>query len=214
MPRTATQKFLEFDQIREGVVILKNKALRGILMVSSLNFALMPQEERDAIVYLFQDFLNSLDFSIEIYVQSRKLNITGYIDKLKELEKKQENELLQAQTTSYRQFIEQMVSEGTIMTKNFYIVVPFTLLEVEGPVKEKKFGRKPKIPKMTEERFQRVKTQLWQRMEFVALGLKRCGLRAVPLTTPELIELWWAFHHPKQAEVGYFPEIPPELLQR
>lgn len=211
---TATQQFIEFDQIREGVLILKNKALRGVLMVSSLNFALKPEEEKDAIIYLFQDFLNSLDFPLQIYVQSRKLNITGYLDKLKELEKKQKNELLQAQTNSYRKFIENMVSEGTIMTKHFYVIVPFTILEAEGPVKEKKFGRKPKIPTLTEERFQRCKTQLWQRMEFVALGLKRCGLRAVPLTTPELIELFWALHHPKEAEVGYFPEIPPELLQR
>ena len=214
MIKSATQQFLEFDQIREGILILKNKALRGVLMVSSLNFALKPEEEKDAIIYLFQDFLNSLDFPLEIYIQSRKLNITGYIDKLKELEQKQTEELLQAQTISYRQFIETMVKEGTIMTKNFYVVVPFTITEIEGKSRKEKFPRKPKIPTLTEERFQRCKTQLWQRMEFIALGLKRCGLQAMPLTTPELIELFWALHHPKEAEVGYFPEIPPELLQQ
>lgn len=211
---SATQQFIEFDQIREGILILKNKGLRGVLMVSSLNFALKKEEEKDAIIYIFQDFLNSLDFPLEIYIQSRKLNITGYLDKLRELEEKQKNELLQAQTSSYRQFIEDMVKEGTIMTKSFYVIVPFSILEIEGPVKEKKFGRKPKIPILTEENFQRCKTQLWQRMEFVALGLKRCGLRAFPLTTPELIELFWALHHPQEAEVGYYPEIPPELLQQ
>lgn len=214
MPKSATQQFIEFDQIREGILILRNKALRGILMVSSLNFALLPEEERDAIVYLFQEFLNSLDFPLEIYIQSRRLNITGYLDKLKELEQKQTNELLQAQTGSYRRFIEDMVEQGTIMTKNFYVVVPFTILEAEGPVKESKIGRKPKIPTLTEEGFQRCKTQLWQRMEFVALGLKRCNLRAIPLTTPEIIEFLWSLYHPKEAEVGYFPEIPPELLQQ
>lgn len=211
---SATQQFIEFDQIREGILILKNKGLRGVLMVSSLNFALKKEEEKDAIIYIFQDFLNSLDFPLEIYIQSRKLNITGYLDKLRELEEKQKNELLQAQTSSYRQFIEDMVKEGTIMTKSFYVIVPFSILEIEGPVKEKKFGGKPKIPILTEENFQRCKTQLWQRMEFVALGLKRCGLRAFPLTTPELIELFWALHHPQEAEVGYYPEIPPELLQQ
>ncbi len=206
MPKAATQQFLEFDQIREGVIILRNKGLRGVLMVSSLNFALKPQEEKDALIYLFQDFLNSLDFALEIYVQSRKLNITGYIDKLKTLEEKQENELLKTQTVSYRQFIEQLVSEGTIMTKNFYCVVPFALVEMGIS------GGKKAISQLTEETFQRAKTQLWQRMEFVALGLKRMGLRAIPLTTPELIELFWALHHPEEAEVGYFPEVPPELL--
>jgi hypothetical protein len=211
--KAATQQFIEFDQIREGIIILKNKGLRGVLMVSSLNFALKPQEEKDALIYLFQDFLNSLDFSIQIYIQSRKLNMTGYIDRLKKLEEKQTNELLKAQTSSYRQFIEQLVFGGTIMTKNFYVIVPFSPLEITAPTKKGIFGKKPRLPILTEEVFQRAKTQLWQRMEFVALGLKRLGLRAIPLTTPELIELFWALHHPKEAEVGYFPEVPPELLE-
>jgi hypothetical protein len=214
MPKSTTQQFIEFDRIREGILILKNKALRGILMVSSLNFALKPEDEKDAIIYLFQDFLNSLDFPLQIYIQSRKLNITGYLEKLKKIEEKQPNELLQAQTIGYRQFIESLVRDGTIMTKNFYVILPFTLSEIKGRVDQKRFGRKPEIPTLTEENFQRCKTQLWQRMEFVALGLKRCGLQVIPLTTPELIELFWSLHHPKEAEVGYFPEIPPELLQQ
>ena len=208
MPISATQQFLQFDQIREGMVILKNKGLRGVLIVSSLNFALKPQEEKDAIIYLFQDFLNSLDFPLQIYVQSRKLNITGYIEKLAELEQKQANELLKAQTNSYRQFIQQVVSEGTIMTKNFYAVVPFALAEMGLG------SSKQAITNLSEETFQRAKSQLWQRLEFVALGLKRMGLRAVPLTTPELIELFWSAHHPQEAEVGYFPEMPPELTSQ
>ncbi len=185
-------------------MIMRNKGLRGVLMVSSINFALKPQEEKDAVIYLFQDFLNSLDFPMQIYVQSRKLNITGYLDQLEEIEKNQESELLQAQTESYREFIEQLVAEGTIMTKNFYVVVPFALSEITCG----------KIPKLTEDTFRRAKDQLWQRMEFAALGLKRMGLRGVPLTTPELIELLWALHHPQEAEVGYYPEIPPELLNQ
>jgi len=208
MAKAVAQQFLEFDQIIDGIIILKNKGLRGVLMVSSINFALKPQEEKDALIYLFQDFLNSLDFSLEIYIQSRKLNITGYIDKLKEFEEKQENDLLKTQTISYRQFIEQLVSGGTIMTKNFYCVVPFALIEMGVS------GGKKVVSQLTDETFQRAKTQLWQRMEFVALGLKRMGLRAIPLTTPELIELFWALHHPEEAEIGYFPEVPPELFTK
>ena len=100
--KSSTQEFLEIDQIREGVIVLKNKGLRGALMVSSLNFALKSEEEQNAIIYQFQNFLNSLDFSCQIIIQSRKLNITGYLDKLKDLEKKQKNELLKAQTGEYR----------------------------------------------------------------------------------------------------------------
>lgn len=212
MANPSSQQFLEIDQIREGVVVLKNKALRGIMMVSSLNFALKSDDEQTAIIYQFQNFLNSLDFSCQIIVQSRRLNITGYIDKLKELERKQENKLLKIQTKEYRNFIESIIAGGTIMSKTFYIIVPFSLAEVKGE-NPKKMVRKSISPKLTEEEFQRCKTQLWQRMEYLTLGLRRCGLRSVPLSTEELIELFWGLYHPGQAEVGYYPEIPPELTK-
>jgi KaiC/GvpD/RAD55 family RecA-like ATPase len=210
---STTQEFLQIDQIREGIIILKNKALRGILMVSSLNFALKSEDEQNAISYQFQSFLNALDFSCQILVQSRRLNITGYIEQLKKLEKTQEEELLKVQTIEYRKFIENLMSQGVVMTKKFFVIVPFTIGEVRGETPQMAFARKTKIPTMTEEDFQRCKSQLWQRMEFVALGLRRCGLQIVPLNTSEIIELFWSLHHPKEAEVGYYPEIPPELIK-
>ena len=209
MKDKATQDFLKIKQIREGVVILKNKSMRSVLMVSSLNFALKSEEEQTATIYQFQNFLNSMDFGCQIIVQSRKLNITGYIEKLKELEKAQRNELLQIQTTGYREFIEGLVKTGTIMSKTFFLVIPFSTASLtSSTIKSEK---KPVVSDLTEELFRRSKAQLWQRMEFVVLGLRKCGLKAVPLTTGELIELFWALHHPKQAEIGYYPEIPPEL---
>ncbi len=214
MFKTTAQQFLEIDQIREGVIILKNKGLRGVLMVSSLNFALKSEDEQNATIYQFQNFLNSLDFFCQIVVQSRRLNMTGYLEKLKELENAQENELLKVQTTGYREFIQELVGTGVIMTKTFFVVVPYTVAEAEGVVAAgQKLFKMPKLPTLTEDMFQRCKSQLWQRMEFVALGLRRCGLTAIPLSTPELIELFWSIHHPKEAEVGYYPEIPPELAQ-
>ena len=209
MPITPTQKFLEIDQIREGVIVLKNKALRGVLAVSSLNFALKSEEEQTALIYQFQNFLNSLDFSCQIVVQSRRLNITPYLDKLKEIERKEENELLKTQVAEYHNFIQEYVEAGTVMKKSFFVIVPFTILEVTGAKEAKKI----KIPTLTEQDFQRCKFQLRQRMEFLVLGLRRCGLQAVPLTSPELIELFWILHNPKEAEFGYCPEIPPELAQ-
>jgi len=217
---SSTQSFLQFSQIKEGVIVLRAHSLRGILMVSSVNFDLKSEVEQNAIVYQFQNFLNSLDFSCQIVVQSRRLNITGYFDKLKELEDKQKNELLKIQTAEYRKFIQGLVAEGIIMTKQFFVVVPYTLGEVEG-----KTGRGGGLGgglgglkaqaggAMSEDLFNRCRTQLFQRLEFVALGLRRCGLSIVPLTTPEIIELLWAWHHPKEAEVGYYPEILPELVK-
>ena len=221
MAESATQAFLEVQDIREGVLLLKNSSIRGILMVSSINFALKSEEEQTAIVYAFQSFLNSLDFSCQIVMQSRNINITPYLDSIKDLEEKQTNELLKKQTASYREFIKNMVVGDVVMTKNFYVVVPYNLIEifgVGGAVKNfnllSQFSdKKEQNQKMDDDRFQRCKTQIWQRMEYVAMGLRRCGLEAVPLTTPELIELFWAIHHPDQAEVGYYPEILPELLK-
>ena len=85
MTENATQAFLEIQDIREGVLILKNTGIRGILMVSSINFALKSEEEQTAIIYAFQSFLNSLDFFCQIVVQSRNINITPYLDSLKDL---------------------------------------------------------------------------------------------------------------------------------
>jgi hypothetical protein len=216
MPESATQEFLEIKDIREGVLLLKNNTIRGVLMVSSINFALKSDEEQTATIYAFQSFLNSLDFSCQIVIQSRNINITPYLDALKDLEERQTNELMRTQTAAYREFIKEMVKGDTVMTKSFYVVIPYTLMEVlgmKGASQQFDFFKKKGGEEMKDDDFQRCKTQLWQRMEFLAMGLKRCGLEAVPLTTPELIELFWAIHHPEQAEIGYYPEILPELLK-
>ena len=122
MPETSAQQFLEIEEIREGMLVLKNRQIRGVLMVSSQNFALKSEEEQQAIIYQFQSFLNSLDFPIQISVQSRRLNITGYIEGLKNLEENQQNELLKKQTGDYRAFVERLITGGSIMAKNFFVV--------------------------------------------------------------------------------------------
>lgn len=210
MAKTASQQFIPIDQIREGVMVMKDKSLKGIILVSSLNFALKSEDEQLAIIYQFQSFLNSLDFSCQILVTSRKVNITGYIDKIKNLESKQKNELLKIQTAEYRAFIEEIVASGSIMTKNFYIVVPYypmtELANIPGMSSKEAKGA------LTEKKFQTGKYQLMQRMEYVALGIRRCGLRTASLGSEEIIELLWGLHHLKQAELGYFPDLPPEAI--
>jgi len=218
MAITSTQQFLELESIKEGIVILKNKSLRGIMMVSSVNFALKSDDEQTAIIYQFQNFLNSLDFSLQIFIQSRRLNMTGYLDKLKEIEQRQTNDLLRIQTAEYRKFIGEIISSGSIMNKSFYVVVPFQTVTVAGLASQPKGQSKTKtatgaLQTNAEEQFNHAKTQLWQRMEFVALGLRRCGLKCVPLNSLELIEFFWGLHHPTESENGYYPQIPPELIQ-
>ncbi|MBC7073981.1 hypothetical protein H5T58_01170 [Candidatus Parcubacteria bacterium] len=201
MPALAEQ-LLEVEEIREGTLIMRDGSLRGILLVSSLNFELVSQSEKEAIIYQFQNFLNSLEFSIQILVQSRKVNITHYLDYLKELEEKQTNDLLKLQTKNYREFVSEWIAGGRIMTKNFYVIVPFHPIGLKKKVGEK---LKPEI-------FSMYKTQLMQRMEFVARGLSSCGVTAVPLSTMEVVDLLWSLYHPEEAEVGYHPSVPPELI--
>lgn len=212
MSKISAQQFLEIDQIKKGVIVLKDKSLRAVLMASSLNFALKSDEEQTATIYQFQNFLNSLDFSLEIVIQSRKLNLTGYLEKLKEVEIKQQNKLLKLQTAEYRKFIQDLIVSSAIMTKNFFVVVPFALAIISGTKNTKSIFKQQKQT-TNEEQFQRAKLQLQQRLEFVVLGLKRCGLQCTPLNTTELIEFFWSLHHPEQAETGYYPKIPLELTE-
>lgn len=209
MAKVPSQQFMPVEQIREGVMVMKDKSLKGVLLVSSLNFALKSEDEQMAIIYQFQNFLNSLDFSCQILVNSRKVNITGYIDKIKDLESKQKNELLKIQTAEYRTFIEEIVANGSIMSKSFYVVVPyFPMTELPNIAT----GPKESKTSLTEKKFQNGKYQLWQRMEYISLGIRRCGLKSATLGSEELIELLWGLHHPKQAELGYYPDLPPEVI--
>jgi type IV secretory pathway VirB4 component len=209
MTKVPSQQFMPVEQIREGVMVMKDKSLKGVLLVSSLNFALKSEDEQMAIIYQFQNFLNSLDFSCQIIVNSRRVNITGYIDKIKDLENKQKNELLKIQTAEYRAFIEEIVANGSIMSKSFYVVVPyFPMTELPNITTS---GGESKTS-LTEKKFQNGKYQLWQRMEYVSLGIRRCGLKSATLGSEELIELLWGLHHPKQAELGYYPDLPPEVI--
>lgn len=210
---SSAQQFLPIEQIKEGIIIMKDHSLRGVLMASSLNFALRASDEQQAIIYQFQTFLNSLDFSCQIMAVSRKVNITGYLEKLKTMEKEQKNELLKTQTKEYRKFIEKIVAGGEIMNKNFYVIIPFYLSESSGITNKGGLFKLKTVPTLTEENFKRVKTQLYQRMEFLSLGLRRCGVWSVALNSEELIELFWSLSHPKKASVGYYPEIPPELIK-
>jgi len=104
---SSSQLLVPIKEIREGVLVLKTGALRAVLLISSINFALKSNEEQEAIIARFQEFLNSLDFSAQIVIQSRKLNMEKYLERIKEMEKIQENELLRIQTAEYYSFIKE-----------------------------------------------------------------------------------------------------------
>jgi len=199
----SAQEFVDVSEIKDNVVILKNGTLRAVLAVSSINFELKSTAEQEAITASYQNFLNSLDFPVQVLVSSRRLDIDPYLALLEEKEKTQENELLRFQIADYRNFIKNLVGAANIMTKSFYIIIPFALTEgkKETFLDKIKTALNPKqaiIEKKME--FENYKSQLWQRVQHISAGLEGTGIRMVPLETQELIELFYNAYNPTVIE--------------
>lgn len=200
-PRSkASQKLITLAEIRDGITILTDGTMRATLMVSSVNFALKSEEEQNAIIYAYQDFINALDFPVHITVSSRKLDITPYLEEVKTRRDRQTNELLRLQMNEYITFVGELVKNSSIMTKTFFITVPFSISQStkEGPVSKIFKGVRGAAGKhvMGEVEFEHNRSQLLQRVEQVAVGLRSIGLRLVPLKTQELLELFYNMYNP------------------
>jgi type IV secretory pathway VirB4 component len=196
---TSTQKYLDVAEVREDTIVLKNGSLRSVLAVSAINFELKSTEEQEAIISQYQNFLNSVDFPLQILISSRKLNMDNYLEFLTQHEKQQSNELLRLQISEYKNFIGQLVSASNIMEKNFYIIVPFSPIENQ----DKTFFSNitslinPQKNVMEKrENFETYKNQLFQRVDHVIAALSGIGVRIVPLKTQEIIELLFSSYNP------------------
>lgn len=181
----ATQSFVPVKEVRNGVIILKDDGYRGVLMCSSLNFSLKSEDEQRAIVGGFQSFLNTLDFSVQIVVHSRKMDIRPYLALLEERATKQQSELMRIQVREYMQFIQGFMDNVEVMTKLFYVVVPYTPAIASNLVNSLPFGTR----KSGSDSFEEDRVQLQQRMSLVEAGLEASGIRALALETEEVIEL-------------------------
>ena len=198
----SSQDFVPIKEIRDGVVVLKDDSLRGVIMTSSINFALKSADEQNAIIYQFQNFLNAINFSIQIFTESRRLDIRPYIALLEKVEKDQENELLHIQTKEYIEFIKSFTESVNIMTKSFFVVVPYTpaIIQTKKSVLSSFLGKRDQAREERKESFEENRTQLLQRMEVVMGGLTRLGVRAVPLGTEEIVELYYKLFNPGDTE--------------
>jgi len=198
-PGPSTKKYLDIAEIREDTVIMKDGSLRAVLLVSSINFALKSEEEQNAIISGYVGFLNSLDFPLQVVIQSRRLNVEKYINKLTEQENKQTNELLKIQIADYRQFVGELIQMGDIMSKKFYVVVPYSpftnthkkffdrFKDVLTPASAIRLGK---------EKFLKRKRDLMLRVDSVSSGLQSMGIQAIVLDTQSLIELYYNVYNP------------------
>ena len=196
-----TQEIIPIKEIKDGVIILKDNSLHTILMASTLNFALKSDDEQNAIVLQYQNFLNSLDFPVQFFIESRDLDIAPYISTLEEAGKKQINELLGIQIREYIEFIKNFVKTTSIVSKTFYIIVSYTSSGFEGGENflDKIFGKKTSQV-AGDGKFGENKLQLQQRADVVQQGLVRSGIRIVSLNTEELIELFYKIFNPGELE--------------
>jgi len=196
MPTTknATQDFVPIKDIKDNVVILKDGRLCSILLASSINFALKSSDEQRAILSQFQAFLNTLDFSLQFYIQSRRLNIEPYLAQLVEREEIQDNDLMRIQLREYMEFIRTFTTEVDVMTKNFFIVIPYSggVAKVGNNIAAL-FGKSKPTEDMA---FEEQRLQLEQRATLVAQNLNRIGVRTISLENEALVELYYHIFNP------------------
>ncbi len=198
-PGPATQRFLDISEIRDDMVVLNDGTVRAILLVSSINFALKSTDEQEAIIQSYMTFLNSLEYPVQIVIQSRRMNIDAYTQSLIDQQRKTTNELLRLQINDYRTFVSALVELGEIMQKRFYVVVPY------DPITNKRKGffnrlqeaLSPTIAaklntKQLEERHQ----QLGRRADIISGQLLSMGLQSARLDTQGLIELYYDCYNP------------------
>jgi hypothetical protein len=205
----STQNSLQIAEVRDGIVIMNDGSFRSVVAVKSINFDLMSPEEREAVEYSYQGFLNGLYFPVQINVRSRKVDLTPYIQKLDKIRGEHDNMLLALLMEDYIAYIDNLSLQTNIMDKNFYVVIPYF---VEGDMKHavessKSFFKgltgifKPQEPHVTinEATLNKAKDELRNRVQAVLGGLQQCGIQGIPLDTQELIELYYDSYNPDTA---------------
>lgn len=215
----STQNYLDIEEIHNGVVILKNGGMRMVLMVSAINFSLKSEGEQNAIIYSFQGFLNSLVFPIQIVMQSRRLDLSSYLAKLKGKNKSEENPLIRLQMSDYIGFVEQLLTVANIMEKKFYLVIPYQPIIIK---KENILEKAAKILSRGDKKieivdFEMHRKELSHRTEVIAAGLGSIGLRAVQLNTLELAELYYSSYNPELAsrqKISSLSDITAPIVEK
>src|SRR6266403_1508082 len=200
----STQSSLLISEIKDGVIIMRDGSLRGVILGSAINFDLMSPGEQESVEFAYQGFINSLHFPVQIVIKSQKIDISSYIEKLQGLRGEQSNELLGTLMEDYIANIRALVDEVNIMDKQFYVAVPYfpptTIQQASNIINGVKAAFTP-APEITvsEEDFRKYKQELSQRMALVASGMSQMGVRAISLGTQELVDLYYMWYNPDVA---------------
>jgi hypothetical protein len=201
-PTLATQQFVEIQEVRGGVVYLKSGGLRKILMVSGVNFDLKSEDEQSIILNTFQNFLNGLDFPVQFFIHSRKVNVEKYLTSMEERGAAEKNQLLKIQIEEYINFIRSFVERNAIINKSFFVIIPYDSInaakEARGFLSFLGFNKQTKEAEKAGEN-QNLE-QLGHRVREVESGLEQIGLRVAELQDQELLELFYNLYNPQLTE--------------
>ena len=224
----STQNNLQIAEIRDGIVIMSDGSFRSVVMVKSINFDLMSQEEQEAVEFSYQGFLNSLYFPIQIFVHSQKIDLKPYIDKLDKIRLEHDNMLLALIMADYLDFIDDLSASANIMDKLFYVVIPyFPVDEVQKAITQSKnfitglaqifSSKKEEHIIINEADLDKAKTELRNRVQAVLAGLIQCGIQGLPLDTQELIELYYDVYNPDTStrqQLNNFNSLTADIITK
>ncbi|MEK7127528.1 MAG: hypothetical protein AAB838_02255 [Patescibacteria group bacterium] len=194
--RGSTQEHLEIEDIRDDLVLLKDGSCALIIQTSAVNFGLLSAAEQDAIIYAYAGLLNSLTFAVQIVIRSKRKDISSYVASLEKAEGKQTNELLKNQIAKYRDFVVKTVKENNVLDKKFYIIIPFSALELGVGSSAKSLVKQKSLPMPKEIIMEKAKVALTPKAEHLYRLMGSLGLKGRQMTTPELIELFFDAYNP------------------
>lgn len=195
MPFAPIQQRIDIEEIKDGIIYLKNGSMRAVLMTSSINFALKSSDEQDALIFKYQSLLNSLDFPLQISVVSRRIDLSSYLSVLEQKKREQPNELLKIQIDEYMDFIKNLVQMSNIISQSFLVIIPLSPIENKEQNIIEKIGLAKRRNDFQEKTKEELKDQLWQRAQFVISGLAGIGIKAAPLNDQEITELMYKMYN-------------------
>lgn len=193
-----TQNNLPIAGIQDNVVIMNDGGLRVVLKIDPINFELKSEDEQNSTIYSYQQFLNSLSFPIQIVVQSKKLDLQGYLGRMEKFKKNITNDLLKIQIEDYIGFVDNLISVANIMSKQFYVVInysPISTKNITSPL-TRILHQQVTSPLIDQDQFDRYKAEIFSRANMVAGGLSRLGLKVHLMDTQKLIELYYSIYNP------------------
>ena len=223
----STQNTLQIAEIRDGIVIMNDGSFRSVVMVKSINFDLMSPQEQEAVEYSYQGFLNSLYFPIQIFLRSQKVDLQPYIAKLDKIRTEHDNMLLALLMEDYIGYIDALSEQTNIMSKRFYVVIPFfPVVDAQKALLQSKnffsgiadiFSKAEKHVVINEADLENAKTELRNRVQSVLSGLLQCGIQGLPLDTQELIELYYDTYNPDTAtrqQLKNFNDMTADIITK